>query len=119
MAAETNNTLPPELANIQSLEPREALSVILTRAVKGGASDLFIQPNGNHYAVSSRQMGVVRPLVVVSNEQGMSIVNLIKSAAGLDLAERRHPLDGRWSYQVGEASFDFRINTIGTHYGED
>ncbi|MCC7337231.1 MAG: type II/IV secretion system protein [Pirellulaceae bacterium] len=119
MAAETTSTLPPELANIQSLEPREALSVILTQAVKGEASDLFIQPNGNHYAVSSRQMGVVRPLVVVSNEQGMSIVNLIKSAAGLDLAERRHPLDGRWSYQVGEAAFDFRINTIGTHYGED
>ncbi len=119
MPAETNHALPPELANIQSVEPREALNVILTQAVKGGASDLFIQPNGNHYAISSRQLGVVCPLVVVSNEQGMSIVNLIKSAAGLDLAERRHPLDGRWSYQVGAAAFDFRINTIGTHYGED
>lgn len=119
MPTEISSTLPPELANIQSLEPREALNVILTQAVKGGASDLFIQPNGNHYAVLSRQLGVVRPLVVVSNELGMSILNSIKSAAGLDLAERRHPLDGRWSYQVGEAAFDFRINTIGTHYGED
>ncbi|MEO8271808.1 MAG: ATPase, T2SS/T4P/T4SS family, partial [Aureliella sp.] len=119
MAAEINNALAPELANIQALEPREALSVILAQAVKGQASDLFIQPNGNHYSMSSRQMGVVRPMVVVSNEQGMSIINLIKSAAGLDLAERRHPLDGRWSYRVGEADYDFRINTIGTHYGED
>jgi type II secretory ATPase GspE/PulE/Tfp pilus assembly ATPase PilB-like protein len=119
MPAEIKESLPPELAGIQSLEPREALAAILAQATKVEASDLFLQPYGTHYVVSTRQMGIVRPMVIVSNEQGMALVNSIKSAAGLDLAERRHPLDGRWSYQVGEASYDFRINTIGTHYGED
>lgn len=119
MPAEPHHPLPPELASIQSREPREALNVILEHAAKAEASDLFIQPNGNHYTIAYRQMGTVCPMVVISNEQGMSLVNLIKSSAGLDLAERRHPLDGRWRYPIGEASYDFRINTIGTHYGED
>lgn len=119
MPAEPHQPLPPELASIQSREPREALNVILEHAAKAEASDLFIQPNGNHYTIAYRQMGMVCPMVVISNEQGMSLVNLIKSSAGLDLAERRHPLDGRWRYPIGEASYDFRINTIGTHYGED
>lgn len=119
MPAEPHHPLPPELASIQSREPREALNVILEHAAKAEASDLFIQPNGNHYTIAYRQMGTVCPMVVISNEQGMSLVNLIKSSAGLDLAERRHPLDGRWRYPIGDASYDFRINTIGTHYGED
>lgn len=119
MPAEPHQPLPPELASIQSREPREALNVILEHAAKAEASDLFIQPNGNHYTIAYRQMGMVCPMVVISNEQGMSLVNLIKSSAGLDLAERRHPLDGRWRYPIGDASYDFRINTIGTHYGED
>lgn len=119
MPAEPHHPLPPELASIQSREPREALNVILKHAATAEASDLFIQPNGNHYTIAYRQMGIVCPMVVVSNEQGMSLVNLVKSSAGMDLAERRHPLDGRWRYPIGDASYDFRINTIGTHYGED
>lgn len=66
-----------------------------------------------------RSLGQIRQLVVVSNEQGMQLVNLVKSSAEMDLAERRHPLDGRWTYEVDGHKFDFRVNTIGTHWGED
>lgn len=111
--------LPPELASINNSEPREALDLILKHASKNKASDLFIQPNGNHHTVSLRQMGTIRQLVVVSNEHGMQFINLIKSASNMDLAERRHPLDGRWTYTIDDENYDFRVNTIGTMWGED
>ncbi len=95
MPVENRDTLPAELAAIQTLDPRSALNAILKQATARGASDLFIQPNGNHYVVSMRTLGQIRQLVVVSNEQGMQLVNLVKSSAEMDLAERRHPLDGR------------------------
>ncbi len=117
--AEKQPSLPAELAAINSLEPRAALDLILTQASKNAASDLFIQPNGNHYTISLRQMGSIRQLVVVSNDLGLQFINLIKSSANMDLTERRHPLDGRWTYSIGEENFDFRVNTIGTMWGED
>jgi len=119
MPPETRDTLPPELSNIQTMDARTALEAILKQAALRAASDLFVQPNGTHYVVSLRQMGKIRQLVVVSNEQGMQLINLIKSSADMDLAERRQPLDGRWSHNVEGRKFDFRVNTIGTHWGED
>lgn len=119
MPAELRDTLPPELASIQNMDPRSALEAVLRQASQRKASDIFIQPNGNHYLVSLRQLGKIRPLVVVSNEQGMQLVNLVKSSAEMDLAERRQPLDGRWTHEVEGQAFDFRVNTIGTHWGED
>ena len=119
MPTNRRESLPPELASIQSLDARTALEVILRQATQRGASDMFIQPNGNHYSISLRLLGAIHQLVVVSNEQGMQLVNLIKSSADMDLAERRHPLDGRWSWDVDDQKFDFRINTIGTMWGED
>jgi type II secretory ATPase GspE/PulE/Tfp pilus assembly ATPase PilB-like protein len=119
MPTEKREPLPAELASIQNMDPRAALNAILTQAATCEASDLFLQPYGTHYVVSVRRMGSIQQLVVISNEQGMQLVNLIKSAADMDLAERRHSLDGRWSYPIGESKYDFRINTIGTHWGED
>lgn len=119
MPSELRDNMPPELAAIQKLDARAALDAILKQATTRGASDMFVQPHGTHYVISVRQLGEICRLVVVSNEQGMQLINLIKSSSEMDLTERRHPLDGRWSYQVNDTKFDFRVNTIGTHFGED
>jgi type II secretory ATPase GspE/PulE/Tfp pilus assembly ATPase PilB-like protein len=119
MKVESRPALPAELASINTLEPRAALDVILKQAVERRVSDLFIQPNNGHCVISVRQMGSIRQLVVVSAELGIQMVNLIKSSAGMDLAERRHPLDGRWTHSIDDVNFDFRINSIGTLSGED
>src|SRR5207253_7097420 len=43
----------------------------------------------------------------------------IKVMAGMDVAERRRPLDGRWRHEKAGHVFDLRINTIPTLHGED
>jgi type II secretory ATPase GspE/PulE/Tfp pilus assembly ATPase PilB-like protein len=47
------------------------------------------------------------------------LINLIKANAGMDIAEHRRPLDGRWIYERGDVVLDFRINSIPTLFGED
>lgn len=118
-APSNGSGLPPELASINEKEPRQALDIILSKAVEWKASDIFLISNANHYVVSVRQLGVIRQLVVLSQTMGIQVLHLIKSASGMDLAERRHPLDGRWNYQADGQPVDFRVNSMGTLHGED
>ena len=61
-----------------------------------GASDLFFSFNDNHVAVSVRHLGIVRLLTMLTTEHGRRCTSYIKAMAGMDLAEQRRPLDGRW-----------------------
>src|SRR5207237_79089 len=71
-----------------------------------------------------RHLGLVRLLTILPSEMGKRCMSHIKVMAGMDLAEQRRPLDGRW-VRGGEANgndglaVDLRISTIPTLYGED
>jgi type II secretory ATPase GspE/PulE/Tfp pilus assembly ATPase PilB-like protein len=71
------------------------------------------------YHVTIRRMGTMETIAVVPKELGVLMVNLVKSNAGMDLAEKRRPLDGRWHHEVNGQTIHFRINSIGTLHGED
>ncbi|MCR9294685.1 MAG: GspE/PulE family protein [bacterium] len=119
MMAEGQIEVPAALADIHQAEPRAALDSILRYAAEQKASDLFFHSNSNHYVISIRKLGIICRLVVLPFEQGTQLVNLVKSSAGMDLTERRHPMDGRWSHLIDDRSYDFRVNSIGSLYGED
>lgn len=119
MKTESHIEVPEALANIRELEPREVADAVLRCAAEQNASDLFLHANANHYLISIRRLGTIQRLVVVPVEQGMQLVNFIKSSSGMDLTERRHPSDGRWTHLVGETSYHFRVNSIGSVNGED
>ena len=76
--------------------PEAAVAALIDHAVKMPASDLFFSCNDNHVAVSVRHLGIVRLLTVLTPEQGRRCTSYIKVMAGMDLAEQRRPLDGRW-----------------------
>ncbi len=112
-------TISEDLAKINELDARRAVDVILRHAVQRCASDVFIQANENHYNVSIRELGRIRKLVVMSPPLGLQAINHIKSLAGMDLTEKRMPLDGHWGREIDGKRFEFRINSMGTYYGED
>jgi type II secretory ATPase GspE/PulE/Tfp pilus assembly ATPase PilB-like protein len=111
--------LPADLASINNQEPSAALESILRHTLERRASDLFLQASPVHYTVSIRRLGTIERMVILSKALGTQVLHLIKSTAGMDLAERRHPLDGRWSHPWGDSAVDFRVNSIGTLHGED
>jgi general secretion pathway protein E len=98
----------------------ENVAGLIRHALKMPASDLFIVFDECDVAVSARHLGVVRPLTCVTHEVGRRIINLIKSASGMDLVQRNRPADGRWVCDLGDGEkVDLRLSTIPTMYGED
>src|SRR6516225_8978717 len=106
--------------NVSGMLPEMAVATLVSHAVKMPASDLFFSCNDNHVAVSVRHLGVVRLLTILTSDLGRRCTSHIKVMAGMDLAEQRRPLDGRWVRdEAGSGRVDLRVSTIPTLYGED
>jgi type II secretory ATPase GspE/PulE/Tfp pilus assembly ATPase PilB-like protein len=108
--------------NVAGLLPESAVSALIEHAVRMPASDLFFSFNDNHVGVSVRHLGIVRLLTILTPEQGRRCISYIKVMAGMDLAEQRRPLDGRWvrgEEGAGAVRIDLRVSTIPTLHGED
>jgi type II secretory ATPase GspE/PulE/Tfp pilus assembly ATPase PilB-like protein len=104
---------------INTLEPQEASVELLRRAQSRAASDLFLYSNENSVVVAMRALGQIDMLSVVSRDQGRHLINYFKAQAGLDIAERRRPQEGRWLFQDGASRCDLRLNVVPTLFGED
>jgi len=108
------------MVDISKLPPDKAVARLIEHSVKLGASDLFFLSNEQHLAAQVKHLGVTRTISIIPAEVGKRCIAHIKAAAGMDLSEKRRPLDGRWIFdpEVGEI-VDLRINQIPTMYGED
>lgn len=104
---------------LSSLEPHDAVARIVQRAVGLKASDLFLLAEESATSVAARTMGQMERLALVSREQGRHLVNYFKTQAGIDIAERRRPQEGRWIFDDGGSRVDLRINIVPTLFGED
>jgi len=106
--------------NVNDLGPEEAVGRLVDHAAQLKVSDLFFTTNETHVAVSARHLGLLRLFTIMPLEFGKRCMAAIKALAGMDVAEKRRPLDGRWIRErKGENKIDLRINTIPTLYGED
>jgi type II secretory ATPase GspE/PulE/Tfp pilus assembly ATPase PilB-like protein len=105
---------------VGTLPPDEAAARLVDHAAALGASDLFLTPTEENFSVHARLMGVVRQLSVLPADLGRRCVAHIKATAGMDVAEKRRPQDGRWIRDLPDGSrLDLRINLIPTLWGED
>jgi len=101
-------------------DPETVVMRIVDDAAELGASDIFLVSEADSVQVLVRHMGSMRKTHVLGAADGRRCMNYIKTAASMDLAEKRRPTDGRWVF-VGAAGVrhDLRINTIPTLHGED
>jgi type II secretory ATPase GspE/PulE/Tfp pilus assembly ATPase PilB-like protein len=99
------------------------IGAIVERVVELNASDLFLMCQQNGYLVAIRRLGTIEALTALPTDRAMSMINTIKATAGMELSEKLRPLDGRWRFSSekpeGRMNVDFRVNSIGTLYGED
>ena len=118
----------PEMARVPNgpevvgFTAEASVATLLEFAARMPASDLFLWSNWNHCVVAVRHLGIVRILCVMDIDQGRRCISYLKVMAGLDLAEQRRPLDGRWVVQSEDRTLrnlDLRLSTIPTLYGED
>jgi type II secretory ATPase GspE/PulE/Tfp pilus assembly ATPase PilB-like protein len=116
-AAPASNGLQVEL---RGLPPEDAVQQMLQKAIDMKASDLFFCTNETNVTISLRHLGMLRPIAQVPQEYGRRCMAHVKAIAGMNVTERRRPLDGRRVFrQDNGAVIDIRINTLPTLYGED
>src|SRR5262245_29071168 len=115
----TVHDVPSFETPLNSLESMDAVDRVVRQAVSGGASDLFVLAEENAVRVSARIMGRVERIALVAREQGRQLINVFKTQAGIDIAERRRPQEGRWIFEDNGNRLDLRISVVPTLFGED
>jgi type IV pilus assembly protein PilB len=94
------------------------VSLIFDEAVKLNVSDIHIEPSENDAVVRFRIDGMLHQYTELSKWMFTPLTSRIKILADLDIAEKRVPQDGRIRYIQNGKTFDFRVSTLPTHFGE-
>jgi general secretion pathway protein E len=84
------------------------------QAVKERASDIHIEPEEKEVIVRYRIDGQLYVARRASRQFMSSVVARVKIMAGLNIAEKRLPQDGRISLKIAGRSIDVRVSTIPT-----
>jgi len=98
------------------------VNIILTDAIKRGASDIHIEPYEHDFRVRYRIDGILYEIMEPPIKLKEAITSRLKIMAKLDIAEKRLPQDGRIKIKtrLGNRSkdLDFRVSVLPTIFGE-
>jgi len=94
------------------------VNLILAQAVKEKASDIHIEPFMNVLKLRYRVDGELLLAESPPKALQLAITSRIKILAGLNIAERRVPQDGRFRIKVMGKEVDLRISILPTAHGE-
>ncbi|MGA3171990.1 MAG: type II secretion system ATPase GspE [Chthoniobacteraceae bacterium] len=94
------------------------VNLILVQALKEKASDIHIEPFEKTLKLRYRVDGALVEASSPPKALQLPIASRIKILAGLDIAERRLPQDGRFRIRVSGKEVDLRISVLPTVHGE-
>ncbi len=98
------------------------VNLILTDAVKRGASDIHVEPYEKEYRVRFRIDGVMQNVMAPPMKLRDAITSRIKIMSKLDISEKRLPQDGRimmkYAKDGKKKELDFRVSIVPTLFGE-
>jgi general secretion pathway protein E len=87
---------------------------LFARAAKERASDIHIEPEEKEVLVRYRVDGELYIARRASRQFLSSVIARVKIMAGLNIAEKRLPQDGRISLRIAGRAIDVRVSTIPT-----
>ena len=125
MVAEEGDNLLADLDAVPDLiDANEAAPVIklvnriLFQAVSEQASDVHIEAGPAAVTVRYRIDGILYDRLHPPRHYLPFLISRVKVMAGLDIAEKRLPQDGRFNFSVAERNIDVRVSVIPTSEGE-
>ncbi len=102
----------------------ELLEKLLVRAVSAGnVSDIHFEPGADELLIRFREDGMLRRVESLPLSMAPKVVSRIKVLAGLDIAERRAPQDGAFSFRPSRLdvqidAVNLRVSILPVVYGE-
>jgi type IV pilus assembly protein PilB len=98
------------------------VNIVLTDAVKRGASDIHMEPYEKEFRVRFRIDGVLQNIMSPPLKLKDAIISRVKIMSKLDISEKRLPQDGRIMLKMAiggkKKQLDFRVSTLPTLWGE-
>ncbi len=98
------------------------VNLVLTDAVKRGASDIHMEPYEKEFRVRFRIDGVLQSIMSPPLKLKDAITSRVKIMSKLDISEKRLPQDGRIMLKMAiggkKKQLDFRVSTLPTLWGE-
>jgi len=98
------------------------VNLILTDAVKRGASDIHVEPYEKEYRVRFRVDGILQNVMTPPLKLKDAITSRVKIMSKLDISEKRLPQDGRIMIKYvkdgKKKELDFRVSIVPTLFGE-
>jgi len=94
------------------------VNTLISQALKDRASDIHIEPFESEVIVRFRVDGVLHAIVHPPKGVQAAMTSRIKVMADLDIAEKRHPQDGRFRVKIAGREVDVRVSILPTAHGE-
>jgi len=111
--------LPDTEINDEELAPViQVVNSIISQAIRRRASDIHIEPQSEGVLVRFRIDGVLRHVMELPKSVHALVTTRIKVMAGMNIAERRLPQDGRIFISSDGSNIDLRVSTLPTIFGE-
>ncbi len=94
------------------------VDALITEAVKTRASDIHVEPMKDRVRVRYRIDGVCQLREDLRKQLQSRVIARLKIMAGMDIAEKRLPQDGRIRMNVDGTDIDFRVSALPGYHGE-
>lgn len=107
-----------EAARVEETPIVRAVDEILNSAAAARASDVHIEPFTDGGRVRERVDGVLRETRRLSGDHLERVLSRLKLLAGMDIADRRLPQEGRYCTRLGGRYVEARVSSLPTVAGE-
>jgi len=94
------------------------VNAIIFKANSERASDVHVESYEDRLKVRFRIDGVLNEVATEDKAFQASIISRLKVMAGLNIAEKRLPQDGRIGLKIAGRDVDIRVSTVPTQFGE-
>jgi type IV pilus assembly protein PilB len=97
----------------------DLVDLIVKSAIKSRASDIHVEPMEKGVLIRHRLDGLLKEVMDLPNWVHEGLIARLKIMAGMDIAEKRLPQDGRLRAAADDGTeVDFRVSTLRTLFGE-
>ncbi len=96
----------------------QLVTLIIMEAQRSRASDIHLEPMANRFRIRYRIDGALREIESPPKRLQSAVLSRLKILAGMQIAEKRMPQDGRIQINMGGEDLDLRVSTVPASHGE-
>jgi len=104
---------------IEEAPAAQLFDIIIIQAIRDRASDIHFEPDEKALRIRFRIDGFLYEFLTLPKPIHPSLTSRIKVLAEMDIAETRLPQDGNFNVVLEDLSFETRVSTFPTIYGEN